>query len=308
MLITGSGVKANNKAYLQVGGNGATAAGGSMFRVASTGGTPAAATSYLVDFDYGSSTMTNNPITVYLNSGSSTGAAIYTTGSGAGYSLATYMTGTGATGVQWFTEHTSTGSAADNDVVFTLHMAGLDDADGTNTFGKIICTALDVSAGTEDGKLDFQVSVGGTPTSLLYLQSSTAGATSCVIGAVSTTITGASTNGVDTAVTITKGGLSFTDGWIAATIDEDKYGLDITVNQAAATQGVAVFTNASATSAKSVLELEQADLDQPYMKFSGATAITSANAGANGDVPAQVVGYLLVDIDGTNRKVPYYSV
>jgi hypothetical protein len=38
----------------------------------------------------------------------------------------------------------------------------------------------------------------------------------------------------------------------------------------------------------------------------GATA-TSASAGANGDVPAQVVGYIVVNIAGTNRKIPYYA-
>jgi len=34
---------------------------------------------------------------------------------------------------------------------------------------------------------------------------------------------------------------------------------------------------------------------------------TSANVGENGDVPAQVVGYLTVEIAGTKRKIPYYA-
>lgn len=305
VLISTTGAKADNKAALQVTNSGNTAAGGSLLRVAAGASTPAAATSYLVDFDYSGATLSSNPVTVIINSGSSTGAALNITGSGAGYSLATYMTGTGATGVQWFTEHTSTGSAADNDVVFTLHMAGLDDADATNTFGKIICTAIDVSAGTEDGKLDFQVSVGGTSTSLLYLQSSIAGATSMVSGAASATIAGSAAG--TAALTITNGDISLSAGKFISTTTADIYGLDITVNKATATQGVAVLTNSSATSGKAVLELEQADLDQPYIKVSGATAITSATAGANGDVPAQVVGYLNIDVDGTARRVPYYA-
>lgn len=37
------------------------------------------------------------------------------------------------------------------------------------------------------------------------------------------------------------------------------------------------------------------------------TTATSATAGANGDVPAQVVGYIVVNIGGTNRKIPYYA-
>jgi hypothetical protein len=304
VLISSTGAKADNKAALQVTNSGNTAAGGSLLRVASGASTPAAATSYLVDFDYSASTMTNNPVTVIINSGSSTGAALNITGSGAGYSLATYMTGTGATGVQWFTEHTSTGSAADNDVVFTLHMAGLDDANATNTYGKIICTAIDVSAGTEDGKLDFQVSVGGTSTSLLYLQSSNAGATTLVSAAAASTFAGSAAG--TAALTVTNGDISLSAGKFISTTTADIYGLDITVNKATATQGVAVLTNASATSGKAVLELEQADLDQPYLKFSGATKITSATAGANGGVPAQVDGYFPADHNGTAVRIPYY--
>jgi hypothetical protein len=40
---------------------------------------------------------------------------------------------------------------------------------------------------------------------------------------------------------------------------------------------------------------------------SSATVATSATAGANGDVPAQVAGYLAVNINGTARKIPYYA-
>lgn len=39
----------------------------------------------------------------------------------------------------------------------------------------------------------------------------------------------------------------------------------------------------------------------------GSTTATSANAGANGAVPAQVVGYLIVNIGGTNRKIPFFA-
>ncbi len=40
----------------------------------------------------------------------------------------------------------------------------------------------------------------------------------------------------------------------------------------------------------------------------GTTTTTSATAGANGDVPAQVVGYITIDIAGTKQKIPYYNV
>jgi hypothetical protein len=42
------------------------------------------------------------------------------------------------------------------------------------------------------------------------------------------------------------------------------------------------------------------------LTMSSATVATSATAGANGDVPAQVAGYLVVSINGTARKIPYY--
>jgi hypothetical protein len=39
----------------------------------------------------------------------------------------------------------------------------------------------------------------------------------------------------------------------------------------------------------------------------GIATATSATAGANGDVPAQVEGYLIVKIGGTGYKIPYYA-
>jgi hypothetical protein len=39
----------------------------------------------------------------------------------------------------------------------------------------------------------------------------------------------------------------------------------------------------------------------------GNTTATSANAGSNGDVPAQVVGYIVLDLGGVKIKVPYYA-
>jgi hypothetical protein len=42
------------------------------------------------------------------------------------------------------------------------------------------------------------------------------------------------------------------------------------------------------------------------LTMSSATVATSATAGTNGDVPAQVAGYLVVNINGTSVKIPYY--
>ena len=43
------------------------------------------------------------------------------------------------------------------------------------------------------------------------------------------------------------------------------------------------------------------------LTMSSATVATSATAGTNGDVPAQVAGYLVVNINGTACKIPYYA-
>lgn len=39
----------------------------------------------------------------------------------------------------------------------------------------------------------------------------------------------------------------------------------------------------------------------------GSTTATSATTGSNGDVPAQVLGYLIANVAGTAVKIPYYS-
>jgi len=43
------------------------------------------------------------------------------------------------------------------------------------------------------------------------------------------------------------------------------------------------------------------------LTVSNATTANAATAGTNGDVPAQVEGYLVVSINGTSRKIPYYA-
>ena len=43
------------------------------------------------------------------------------------------------------------------------------------------------------------------------------------------------------------------------------------------------------------------------LKLPGTATTASANAGSNGDVPTQVAGYLVVNIGGDTRKIPYYA-
>jgi len=165
VLITGSGVKANNKACLEVVSTGATAAGGSLLRVASGASTPAAATSYLVDFDYSASTMTNNPVAVFINAGSSTAAGLQVTGSGAsaGGLLELNSTATGAVGAVLKLDQTAD-SAADNDVIGRILFTAEDDTDAAETYARIDVIAQDVTAADPDASINFLVDRAGTVT------------------------------------------------------------------------------------------------------------------------------------------------
>ena len=42
--------------------------------------------------------------------------------------------------------------------------------------------------------------------------------------------------------------------------------------------------------------------------FNDDETATAATAGTNGDVPAQVVGYVFVEVGGTLYKMPFYNV
>ena len=170
VLITGSGVKANNKGVLEVVSTGATAAGGSLLRVATTSGTPATATSYLVDFDYSGATMTNNPVAVRVDVGSSTGAALQLTGSGANSMLELLSTATGAVGAVLRFNHTPGANAeAAGDVVSRILFTGQDDADANEEYGRIDCILKDAAAAAPDGALVFYTDKAGTSTQHLAI-------------------------------------------------------------------------------------------------------------------------------------------
>ena len=180
VLITGSGVKANNKASLEVVNSGATAAGGSILRVTNSG-TPAAATSYLVDFDYSGATMTNNPKTIYINGKDSTNSTVEINSSGAAAAnkgmLSLLNSNTGATGVVLHSQHTSTGSAAASDDIFILKMEGLDSGDAVTEYARITAEIQVVTAGQEDGRLRFDAAAdNGTLTLMAQLNPRAGGA------------------------------------------------------------------------------------------------------------------------------------
>lgn len=175
VLIACTGVKANNKASLQVTNSGATAAGGSILRVINTG-TPAAATSYLVDFDYSGATMTNNPVAVFIDAGATTAAGLQVTGSGAmaGGNIEINSTATGALGAVLKLDQTAN-SAAASDVIGRVLFTGQDDANAAETYGRIDCIIRDTAAANPDASLNFLVDRAGTATLALTVGWDTVG-------------------------------------------------------------------------------------------------------------------------------------
>lgn len=174
MYIHTDGVTADNKAVLSLHSAGAAAAGSSILRLAHAG-TPAAATSYTFEIDNSGATSTNNAVCMRVNNDDSTGAVFQATSGGAAAPLLDlYSTDTGATGVVIKTTHTSTGSAADSDIVLSLQAWGLDDGDAGEEYGRIESTILDASAGTEASSMSFYVTVGGTSETSLVLKTDTA--------------------------------------------------------------------------------------------------------------------------------------
>ncbi len=156
VLITGSGVQADNTGTLHVTSSGATAAGSAILRVTATG-TPASNTSYLLELDYtGATEETNDPVTMRVNRGQSDEAGIQLTGSVADVGnsgiISMFATQTGATGVVLHSQHTSTGSAANDDAVFTLKMEGLDSGDAVTEYCRIEADIMLVTGGAEDGR------------------------------------------------------------------------------------------------------------------------------------------------------------
>lgn len=306
VLITGSDAHTSNLATLQVTNSGNTAALGSILRVKQSG-TPTA-TSYLVEFTNEHATVTSNPVLVEMNNITSTGAVLNLTTAGAASTghLVIASTNAAAVGPVIYTYHNSASQVAD-DYVAELVFVGNDDA-GTpaaNTYGAIYCQVNASVAGSEDGRVEIHASVGGTLTELFAVESTAAGAKDCEIKTATCTLDGSAAG--TAALTVTNGDVSLSAGGFVSTSTADQYGLSVTINKASATQGVARFVNSSTTSAKHVLEISQADLDEPYLKLSGATAITSATAGSNGDVPAQVRLYIKIDLDGTDVLIPCYN-
>jgi len=147
---------------LTVTATGAVAAGGSALRVTSTG-TPAAATSYMVDFDYSGATFTNNPDCLHLAT-AGTGRAMHIESSGLAAvgspNVEIESTNAGAVGAVLKFDHQG-GSQANNDVIATITFGGEDDAAADNEYGRIECLSSVTAAGSEEGSVVVSAGDGG---------------------------------------------------------------------------------------------------------------------------------------------------
>jgi len=66
------------------------------------------------------------------------------------------------------------------DTMGTITFTGQDEGGDSHEFSKIISTSANASAGTEQGKLDFQVACGGTSTPVVSIEGGTTGTSSIV--------------------------------------------------------------------------------------------------------------------------------
>jgi hypothetical protein len=172
VLITGSGAKADNKAVLEVTSTGSTAEGGAILRVTHSGtGDPAAATSYLADFDYTAATLAAHSVAVRIAT-VDTGAGLLVTSSGAAATghLVVQSTNTGAVGAVINLDQTAD-SAAASDVIGRILWTGQDAGDAAEEYARVDCVLRDVTDASEDADLIFYVDRGGTLTQQLWLDS-----------------------------------------------------------------------------------------------------------------------------------------
>lgn len=85
----------------------------------------------------------------------------------------------GAAAGPTFKLHRDSASPADDDVLGEIDFDGEDSADNQTTYARIVAAAVDVTDGTEDGRLTFRTMIAGSVTSILSLDQGvyTAGAT-----------------------------------------------------------------------------------------------------------------------------------
>lgn len=64
---------------------------------------------------------------------------------------------------------------------------------------------------------------------------------------------------------------------------------------------------ANATGAIPVIELDQDDQDQPFIKFTGTTASDQTKSLSTDTSVGSLTGHILVNVNGTEFWIPYYA-
>lgn len=112
-----------------------------------------------------------------------------------------------------------------------------------------------------------------------------------------------SLNDLPGIIPITKGGTGanlHTSGGTSQVVQQSTAGGPFSVAQLNYTDLAGVLENAILTFSAPLVAASQVGI--------GNGVATSATAGTNGAVPAQVVGYLIINVAGTDMKIPYFNI
>ena len=118
-----------------------------------------------------------NALTLETSSDSNTGAITSSTNSVPLLTLKNTNTDANSGAVMQMKSHPSDNVQADDDEIGLITFVGVDDAGATAEYGAILCSAVDASAGSENGKLSINVTAGGARTEVMSMTSAIADTT-----------------------------------------------------------------------------------------------------------------------------------
>jgi len=167
-----------------------------------------------------------------------------------------------------------------------------------------------------DGSALFSKNVNFTNSPLPITCSSTSGAQQIRLDVVSGNFAGIQyTNTGNQRWLVGKNGTAESGSNVGSDFDFDRYNdagtfqdTPLSINRATGlitvADGITISNGLTANTAKLTAAAPTVSASQVGL---GSTTATSATAGANGAVPAQVAGYLIINVAGTAQKVPYFN-
>lgn len=115
-----------------------------------------------------------NALTLETSSDSNTGAITSSTNSVPLLTLKNTNTDANSGAVMQMKSHPSDNVQADDDEIGLITFVGVDDAGATAEYGAILCSAVDASAGSENGKLSINITTAGARTEVMSMTSAVA--------------------------------------------------------------------------------------------------------------------------------------